>query len=501
MDSSPPFAHSPVGKLPLELPRAKRRRAGPSGISGPHLANLPNGATIERDHGTSYDHASQDHGSQGHASQHDVEQAIGQARNWLLAAQHPDGYWVGELEGDTILESEFILLLAHLGRHNSSEAHKAARYLVEKQLPDGGWAMYPGGAMEVSGSVKAYFALKLTGHAPQAEHMRRARRAILAHGGADAVNSFTRFYLALLGQIPYEQCPAVPPEFLLLPDWFPVNLYSISAWSRTILVPLSIMSACRPVTELDPRLGIRELFLKSPDEWPPLRCPGLKGGTGPLSWDRFFRLVDRGWKWCQRRGVLPARRWGLRVAERWMVERFEASDGLGAIFPPIVWSIIALRCLGYADDSPEVEYCHAQLRGLMIEEGDTLRLQPCKSPVWDTAIALRALTACGGDGRQEPIARGTAWLLDRQIARRGDWARKVAAESGGWCFEHANDFYPDLDDTAMVVMALAEQFTTEQLAGGRGTPQQFTAPSDRIAPAIARGERWMLAMLGRIRSR
>lgn len=478
-------AHLSFGKRPAEV---KRLRAASQAMPSPHLPDLLAAALPQRDSAP---------------PPGDVERAIAQARDWLLAAQHPDGYWAGELEGDTILESEYILLLAYLGRHDSVEAHKAARYLVEKQLPDGGWSMYPGGAIEVSGSVKAYFALKLTGHPANAEHMRLARRAILAHGGADAVNSFTRFYLALLGQIPYEQCPAVPPEFLLLPDWFPVNLYSISAWSRTILVPLSIMSAYRPVADLDPRLGIRELFLKSPEKWPPLRCPGLKGGTGPLSWDRFFRLVDRGWKWCQRHRVLPARRWALRVAERWMVERFEASDGLGAIFPPIIWSIIALRCLGYSDDSPEVEYCHAQLRGLMIEEADTLRLQPCKSPVWDTAIALRALAACGVGGTHEPISRATHWLLDKQIARRGDWGRKVAAEPGGWCFEHANDFYPDLDDTAMVVMALAEQFSASALRPATDVPPTSDATADdtalfsRTTRAIARGERWMLAMQNR----
>ena len=206
--------------------------------------------------------------------------------------QDADGSWFAELEGDTILESETILLLAFLGHEDSEFARRCAAYLVEKQLPEGGWAMYPGGGVEISGSVKAYFALKLTGHDPSAEYMRGPAAAILAHGGADAVNSFTRFYLALLGQISYEQCPAVPPEVVLLPKWFPVNLYAVSAWSRTIIVPLSIISALRPVRRIEPRLGIRELFLQEPEEWPPLRCPGLSGGTGLLSWDRFFRTVD-----------------------------------------------------------------------------------------------------------------------------------------------------------------------------------------------------------------
>lgn len=421
-----------------------------------------------------------------------VRPAIERARRWLLAAQHADGYWEGELEGDSILQSEYILLLAFLERSESREARQAARYLLRQQLPGGGWAIYPGGGVDVSASVKAYFALKLTGHEASSADMRRARRAILAHGGADAVNSFTRFYLALLGQIPYDQCPAVPPEFLLLPDWFPVNLYSISAWSRTMLVPLSIMSARQPVRAVGPRLGIRELFLRAPPDWPALRCPGLKGGTGLLSWDRFFRLVDACAKRCQRHRLLPLRRRAVEKARRWMLERFAGSDGLGAIFPPIVWSAVALRCLDYAEDSPDVRYCLDQLRRLTIEEDDTLRLQPCRSPVWDTALALRALAASGACGEQDHADRALEWLLDRQIKHCGDWSRSVTAEPGGWCFEHANDFYPDLDDTAMVVMALAEQ-----LIAASGAPADRGRTWTRMTGAIARAERWMLAMQNR----
>lgn len=421
----------------------------------------------------------------------EVSQAVSRTVDWLLNAQNSAGYWCGELEGDTILESEYILLLAWLGRHDSPEAHKAARYILTKQLANGGWTIYPGGKVDVSASVKAYFALKLTGHPASAEHMQRARSAILAHGGADAVNSFTRYYLALLGQISYEQCPAVPPEFVLLPGWFPVNLHSISSWSRTILVPLSIMSAYRPVCSLDARLGIRELFLKRPEQWPPLRCPGLKGGTGPLSWDRFFRVVDGACKWCQRHGVLPLRRRAIDAAAHWMIDRFEGSDGLGAIFPPIIWSVVALKCLGHDDDSPHVQYCLEQLRGLMIEEDDTLRLQPCKSPVWDTAIALRALAAAGH--ADDHTHRAVGWLLDKQIARPGDWATKIEAEPGGWCFEHANDFYPDLDDTSMVAMALAEQY----IAQSNAVRPENNELLSRTTKAIALAERWMLGFQNR----
>ena len=236
-----------------------------------------------------------------------VRRAIGRTRAWLLGQQHGDGSWCAELEGDSILASETILLLAFLGREGSDLAGRLAKRLVEKQLPDGGWAMFPGGEVDISGSVKAYFALKLTGHDVASEPMQRARRAILRNGGANAVNSYTRFFLAMLGQIPYDQCPAVPPEMVLLPKWFPVNLYAVSTWSRTIIVPLSIVWAKQPVRALGPDRGIRELFLKRPERWPRLRCPGLPGGTGPLSWDSFFRTVDRLLKWCRRRGVTPFR--------------------------------------------------------------------------------------------------------------------------------------------------------------------------------------------------
>ena len=450
-----------------------------------------------------------------------LRRAIERTCSWLLDEQQADGHWVAELEGDTILESEYILLLAFLGQHESEVARKAARYIVNAQLDGGGWTTYPGGPVDISASVKAYFALKLTGHDPSSAPMQRARAAILAHGGADAVNSFTRFYLALLGQISYEQCPAVPPEALLLPRWSPVNLYKVSAWSRTILVPLSIMWAYRPQTKLDPRLGISELFLKPPDQWPPLRCPGQKGGTGLLSWDRFFRSVDRAIKFCQRHGWLPLRARALCVAEKWMIDRFSGSEGLGAIFPPMIWSTIALKCLGYGDDSPAARYCHEHLQGLLIEEEDTVRLQPCKSPIWDTAITLRAVAAAGLPPSHSASRRAVDWLLSQQIQRKGDWSETVDAEPGGWCFEYSNEFYPDVDDTIMVVMALAGQMEgamkssvdlVQQTAGGdpdelllvaqgavatSGEARRGIVALDQLAASSTRALRWVLALQNR----
>jgi squalene-hopene/tetraprenyl-beta-curcumene cyclase len=438
--------------------------------------------------------------------------AVARSRQWLLGEQADDGSWCAELEGDTILESEYVLLLAFLGKHDTEIALKCARYILGKQNDDGGWSQYPGGKLDVSISVKAYFALKLTGHEPSSEPMQRARKAILLAGGADAVNSFTRFYLALLGQIDYAQCPAVPPEMVLLPNWFPINIYSMSAWSRTIIVPLAIMWAHKPSTPLPSSLGIRELFLTKPENWKLPRCPGLSGGTGFFSWDHFFRRVEQGLQFCERNGIRPLRRRALKKAEQWMVERFTGSDGLGAIFPPMVWSIIALKCLGHADDSPEMRYCVERLDGLIIEERTTARLQPCKSPVWDTAIALRAL-ADGGLSTDHPdMRRGMTWLLDRQIRKYGDWCETVDAPSGGWCFEYDNDFYPDVDDTAMVAMALAGQFAPPSSALMPPELRVLPEPAEgeslldrdeietrlaRTTEALQRAEKWLLAMQNR----
>ncbi|MDP6446136.1 MAG: prenyltransferase/squalene oxidase repeat-containing protein [Pirellulaceae bacterium] len=431
--------------------------------------------------------------------------------DWLLANQGADGHWCGELEGDSILQSEYILLLAWLEREDSETAAKASRRLLEQQTPDGGWALYPGGPIDISASVKAYFALKLTGHDADSEPLSRARQRIRDLGGADAVNSFTRFYLALLGQISYDQCPAVPPEAMLLPKWFPVNIYRVSAWSRTILIPLAIMWAHRPVRKPPAELGIDEIMLAPPDQWPRLRRPGAEGRSRLLSWETLFCAVDAGLKCLERFRIRPCRRWALRLAERWMLRRFAYSDGLGAIFPPIVWSAVALKCLGYQSDSPEMNYCLNQLDALIVEDDESLHLQPCMSPVWDTALSLRALQMAGEDPASGGIRRATRWLLDKEVGRRGDWSETVAAEPSGWCFEYNNEFYPDVDDTIMVMMALRGHLNEDAIdAGSAGAPfvaegrvatvaqaKREAAWLERVASAGRRGREWVLAMQNR----
>lgn len=456
--------------------------------------------------------------------------AMARTRDWLIEQQHDDGYWVGELEGDTILESEYALLLAFLGRENDDEVRLCANYIRGQQLPEGGWAIYPGGPLEISASVKSYFTLKIAGDSAEAEHMLRAKDAILAAGGVEKVNSFTRFYLALLGVIGYHQCPAVPPELMLIPKWMPFNIYEMSAWSRTILIPLSIMWAHRPARSLPESMGIRELFVNSPEELPVAMPPcetldALKKRTW-FDWRKIFLRIDRVFKFVDGMRIRPFRRMALKRAERWMIERFAKSDGLGAIFPPIIWSVIALKCLGYDDDSPEVESQMRELQALHIREGDTLRLQPCKSPVWDTAIATIALREAGVSADAAPIRKSIGWLLSKEVRTKGDWSvLNTGHEAAGWYFEFNNEFYPDVDDTCMVVMALrrslpalatngwnAEFLLREWsphaddrdavavLSGRTESPAAVRSGVEHIAPqlsAIRRGARWILAMQNR----
>ncbi|MCC6419055.1 MAG: squalene--hopene cyclase [Gemmataceae bacterium] len=418
-------------------------------------------------------------------------EGIDRARRCLLARQCADGHWVGELQGDTILESEYVLLMAFLGREGEERVAKAARYLLTQQQPGGGWGNYPGGPPDLSVTVKAYFALKLTGHDPQSPPLRRARTVARRLGGAARCNSFTKFYLALLGQFPYDNCASVPPEMLLLPRWAYFNIYAMSSWTRTIVVPLSIFSAHKPVRRLPPERGIAELFLDAPRTplWPAQPTRRL------LTWGNFFLVVDQLVKWYERWGPRSLREAAVRRAADWLLEHFEDSDGVGAIFPPMVYTVIGLHCLGHGPDTPEMRWALKQLDDLIIEEGDTVRLQPCFSPVWDTALTLNALGIAGLGGRHPAVRAGVQWLLAREVRRRGDWSLlNPDLEPGGWFFEYRNGFYPDTDDTAMALMALARTGNAwasgARAASANGRPAETCFP----IPAVERGVRWLLGM-------
>jgi squalene-hopene/tetraprenyl-beta-curcumene cyclase len=405
-----------------------------------------------------------------------LETALERTSNWLLARQKDEGYWVGELEGDTILESEYVLLMAFLGRESDRVCARCARYILDQQKSDGGWAIYPGGPTEISASVKAYFALKLVGTSPDEPVMVRALEAILEAGGAHQCNSFTRFYLALLGQISYDDCPCVPPEIVLIPSRLGFSLSAMSAWTRTIVVPLAIMAYHKPVRTLPAELGIAELFRA--DCGPPSRRTDRW-----FSWTNFFLGVDHVLKVLDRWVPAAWRRPGVKAAHRWMLDHCENTDGLGAIFPPMVYSIIALRSLDYDLDSPMVQWALRQLDDLHIAEDDSVRIQPCVSPVWDTAIVAIALADAQVPAEHPTWARAIEWLLAKEIRNPGDWQiRRSGVEPTGWHFQFHNAFYPDLDDSAMVILALN---------------RSPLANDPAVQAATHRGVNWLLAMQNR----
>ncbi len=382
-----------------------------------------------------------------------VGAAVDASRSYLFSQQHKDGYWCGELEADTTLESDYILLHTLLGTASADRFQKAANYILQHQNEDGGWGIYVGGPSNISVSVKAYFGLKLAGYPAQHPALQRARAKILDLGGITAVNTFTKIYLCFFGQYDYDAVPAIPPEIVLFPNWFWFNIYEISSWSRAILVPLSICYAKKPFKKIPREMGVEELFKGGPAK----ARMRLQWSNKLVSWRNFFLCLDRLTHWFERVHVRPLRSIALKKAERWMLERFEMSDGLAGIYPSIMNSVIAMRCLGYSTDDPHVIRALDEFEKLGIEEGDTFRMQPCKSPVWDTAYALFALGEAGVPANDPRMVKCADWILQKQVRNYGDWqVKNKKGKPGGWYFEFNNEFYPDVDDTAMVCLALGQ---------------------------------------------
>ena len=389
-----------------------------------------------------------------------VAAAIDASRKYLFSLQHPEeGYWCGELGADTTLESDYILLHRLLGTEDQQRTQKCANEILSHQNDDGGWPIFNGGPSNVSASVKAYFALKMAGYNPEHSALSKARERILAMGGVTEVNTFTKIYLCFLGQYDYDAVPAIPPEIALFPNWFWFNIYEISSWSRAILVPLSIAYAKKPFKKIPDEQGIEELFVGGRSK-ANLR---LKWDKKLVGWRNFFLLLDRLVHFFEKVHIRPLRSIALKKAERWMLERLEMSDGLGAIYPGIMNSIIALRCLGYSLDDPQVIRAMDEFEKLGIEEETTFRMQPCMSPVWDTAYAIFALAESGVSATDPRLVQPSEWMLKKQVTRKGDWCVKNPnAEPAGWYFEFNNEFYPDVDDTAIVMLALAKVKTSNE---------------------------------------
>ena len=382
-----------------------------------------------------------------------VAAAIDGARTWLLSQQHEDGYWCGELEADTTLESDYILMHTLLGTGTQERFQKCANYILRHQNEDGGWPIYNGGPSNISASVKAYFSLKLAGYKPDHPALERARKKILELGGVTRVNTFTKIYLCFLGQYDYDAVPAIPPEIVLFPNWFWFNIYEISSWSRAILVPLSIVYARKPFKKIPDELAIDELFVGGRNK----SRMRLEWSKNKLSWRNFFLVLDRMVHWFEAVHIRPLRSIALKKAEKWMLERFEMSDGLGAIYPAMLNAIIALRCLGYSLDDPQMIRALDEFEKLGIEEEDTFRMAPCKSPVWDTAYALFALGEAGVPKTDPRMVKAADWTLQKQVRNPGDWTVKnKKGKPAGWYFEFNNEFYPDVDDSAMVALGLSK---------------------------------------------
>ncbi len=428
----------------------------------------------------------------GHAhSQPDaIDDAIRRSQTWFLNRQHAEGYWVAELEADTTLTSEYIMLRRFLDRVDPDREEKAVRYLKATQLPDGGWPIYYGGPSEISASVKAYFALKLTGVAADEPFMVRAKERILTMGGVVQANVFTKIALALFDQYDWEGVPHMPVEIMLLPKKFYFNVYAISYWSRAVLIPLLIVFAYRPVCRISHEQGIDELYpvpRRTIRYW---KYPPFNKDQDWFTPHNFFVALDALLKVYDRMPLRALRRKALKKAADWMLEHMKGTGGLGAIYPAMANSIMALQCMGYDADDPLVVKALREIEELEVYDSveldgrsvPALHLQPCFSPIWDTALLINAMIESGMPQDHPALQKAAAYLMSRQAKKEGDWiVSSPAAEPGGWYFQFENELYPDVDDSAVVLMGLAK------LKMAQAAEQR---------ESIRRGMKWVLAMQG-----
>jgi squalene-hopene/tetraprenyl-beta-curcumene cyclase len=380
----------------------------------------------------------------------------------LLRLQEPEGYWNGELTADSTLESDYILLQLWMHPPEDSgwnaptrgRVDKASRAILERQLPDGGWNIFPGDGAEVNATARAYTVLKICGHGADLDYMRRARERVLALGGLQACNSYTKINLSLFGLFPRRYTPSVPPEIVLIPGDV---LYEMSSWTRAILVPLSIVQAVGRQRLAPEGVDVNELFVKNKK----LTMPSRE--TTSI----LFHHLDKVLKLWEKRGSKNVRAAAIREAEHWILDRTRYSEGLGAIYPSMMYTIMAFDSLGYPSDHPDLIEASRVFDNLLIETGDRFQFRPCYSPVWDTAIAAFALGETG-TANQAALARAANWLLSKEVRRKGDWSvKRPDLEPSGWAFEFANEYYPDIDDTAMVLLALLHAKATDRARQGR----------------------------------
>jgi squalene-hopene/tetraprenyl-beta-curcumene cyclase len=398
--------------------------------------------------------------------------AVARAVEHLRAAQAPDGWWKGELETNVTMDAEDLLLREFLGIRTEQDSIEAARWIRSQQRPDGSWATFHGGPPDLSTTVEAWVALRLVGDDPQAPHMSAAAAFVVGAGGLERARVFTRIWLALFGLWPWDDLPNLPPELVLLPPWVPLNIYDFACWARQTIVPLTVVATARPVRPL-------------PFDVAPLRSGAPGPAPAPLrSWAGVFERLDRGLHAYARRPLRRLRAGATRRAEQWVLARQEADGSWGGIQPPWVYSLLALHLLGHGLDSPAVRAGLQGLESFVVREqtpdGVVRRVEACQSPVWDTGLAMTALLDAGVPADDPVLVRAAQWLLAEEVDVRGDWAvRRPRLAAGGWAFEFANDVYPDVDDTAEVVLAL----------------RRIAVPDpDALQGAVRRGVDWVVGM-------
>ncbi|HEY9666169.1 MAG TPA: squalene--hopene cyclase [Coleofasciculaceae cyanobacterium] len=402
-----------------------------------------------------------------------LAEAIAKSQNYLLSIQNPAGYWWAELESNVTITAEVVLLHKIWGTDRERPLHKVEAYLRSQQREHGGWELFYGDGGELSTSVEAYMALKLLGVPETDPALLRAKTFILERGGISRTRIFTKLHLALIGCYSWRGVPSLPPWVMLLPEQFPFNIYEMSSWARSSTVPLLIVIDRKPVFEIEPKITLDELYAEGADH--------VKYELSRKSdWTDLFLVLDDAFKLAENLNLVPFREEGIRAAEKWILERQEATGDWGGIIPAMLNSLLALRCLDYDAADPIVYRGLKAVDNFAIETEDAYRMNCCVSPVWDTAWAMRSLVESGYAPNSPSVVRAGEWLLSKQILDYGDWAVKnKQGKPGAWAFEFENRFYPDVDDSAVVVMALqAAQLPNEPLKHA----------------AIARAVNWIASM-------
>jgi squalene-hopene/tetraprenyl-beta-curcumene cyclase len=408
-----------------------------------------------------------------------LDEAIARAQQRLLGLQHPDGYWHAPLEANVGMDAQYIIFNRFMGRRRQETEQRLVARMQVAQSDDGSWPLYPGGPGHLSTTIEAYFAMKLSDVSADHPSMRRAREFIRAQGGLERAGVFTRTFLAYFGQYPWWGLPAMPVELALLPPWFPINIYAMSSWARETVVPLTVLMAKQPRLPIPSDCGVEELWLAPPTP----RSVGFARSSEWLSVRNAFLAID----WVlQRLGRSPWKPWRRRAlarAEEWILERQDRNGGWGGIQPPMLNCVMALRALGYPDDHPAIATGVQAIEDFLVEHDGQLFFQPCVSPTWDTALTAKALLDSGLPTDHPALVRSAEWLIANQIFEPGDWSvRNPNLEPGGWAFEFANDWYPDTDDTAVILMVL-QRIAVPDVAAQRR--------------ALAYGTNWVLGMQSR----